>query len=151
MNQSGSEQTIARTETEETRKKSFMSSWSSGSNLSSSYSLTDSADSHFDESYAPTGSLWTGICWELSVEVLCGVNPALRIPSHLMRAQLGFLRSEPGTPQFPSHLMSSHLGFFSKSTFPPPLWRCQAMCRNQRTHTLGMDCRTQRRRFAFQR
>ena len=42
------------------------------SNLSSSYSLTDSADSHFDESYAATGSLRTGICWELSVEVLCG-------------------------------------------------------------------------------
>ena len=28
-----------------------------------------------------------------------------------MRAQLGFLRSQPATPQFPSHLMSSQLGF----------------------------------------
>ena len=28
------------------------------------------------------------------MEVLCGVNPALRTPSHVMRAQLGFLRSE---------------------------------------------------------
>ena len=28
-----------------------------------------------------------------------------------MRAQLGFLRSQPAAPQFPSHLMSSQLGF----------------------------------------
>ena len=82
------------------RKKSTMSS--RVSNLSSSYSLTDSADSPFDESYAPTGSLRTDICWELSVEVLCGVKLALRTPSHLMRAQLGFLRSQTATPQFPS-------------------------------------------------
>ena len=53
MNQIGSKQTNAGTEIEETRKKSFMSS--RVSNLSSSCSLTDSADSHFDESHGPAG------------------------------------------------------------------------------------------------
>ena len=33
-----------------------------------------------------------------------------------MRAQLGFLRSETGTPQFPSLLMSSQLGFLCEVT-----------------------------------
>ena len=85
---------------------------SSGSNLSSSYSLTDSADSHFDESYAPTR-----------------VTP----DRHLLGAQRGgFVRSETGTPHsepfdessarivaesnrysaISEHLMSSQLGFF---------------------------------------
>ena len=31
-----------------------------------------------------------------------------------MRAQLGFLQSETGTPQPPSHQMSSHLGFCAR-------------------------------------
>ena len=33
-----------------------------------------------------------------------------------MRAQLGFVRSETGTPQLPSHLTSSQLGFLCGGT-----------------------------------
>ena len=51
VNQIGSKQTIARTETDETRKKSFMSSRIS--NLSSSCSLTDSADFLISVSLTP--------------------------------------------------------------------------------------------------
>ena len=54
-----------------------------------------------------------------------------------MRAQLGFLRSEPGTPQFPCHLMSSQLGFLCRGT-PAQSGKSGHQEMNDDTHVIGM-------------
>ena len=64
---------------------------------------------------------------ESSAWILCGVNPALRTPSQLMRAQLGFLCG--GTPaqsgKSEGHQLAYHMHVETHDALFP--WKVEAM------------------------